>query len=102
MVTMMKTPNITPAFTATCGDAYLAAGQDINAYVERIERRTRLLTYIRDVRNLLEPWGIARAGEGPQAYRDRWSSLCRQLCENGKPVLIDVSLGNPIPAEVLI
>lgn len=73
---------------------YDATTQFIEDAVDRYEaaeRRTRLLSYIQDMRDMLALWGSCVPGERPQAYRDRWSCLCRQLCEDGKPVLNLVS-----------
>jgi hypothetical protein len=45
------------------------------------------LAYVRDVRELLGN-NAQQEGIGFQAYRDRWSKLCRRLCDvNGKPIL---------------
>lgn len=82
-------------------------GDEASAFIEwwyeRAERRTRLLRYVRDIRNLLQPLGTYADGPSAQAYRDRWSCLCRQLCEDGKPVLHDASAyRNSIPDEVFI
>lgn len=97
MITATTTASTTPASTAICADAWVSAGQAMEDALERLERRTRLLGYIRDMRDLLVPWGVSRSGDQPQAYRDRWSSLCRQLCEDGRPVLVLISC-NPTPA----
>lgn len=107
---MMKTGTMTQIMitstpSATDGsyfhDAWISAGQAVADTIERLERRQRLIGYVRDVRALLAETGVYTHGPKPQAYRDRWSCLCRQLCENGKPLLTDISYGKPLPAELL-
>ena len=69
---------------------------DVEQTVERLlstPHRERTLEYIQDMRNLLGTYP-ARDGAREQAYRDRWSHLCRQLCdERGQPHLTGIDGG---------
>lgn len=72
----------------TSSDAYFAAFE-----LQALMERTCLLRYVQDMRDLLGNH-TATDGEQYQAYRNRWSHLCRQLCdERGRAVLTDVDGG---------
>lgn len=72
----------------TSSDTYFAAFE-----LQALMERTRLLRYVQDMRDLLGNHS-ATEGERYQAYRNRWSHLCRQLCdERGKAVLTGVDGG---------
>lgn len=66
-----------------------------------VEKYAQTLQYIRDMRDLLGPY-VSQEGPGFQAYRDRWSKLCRELCdEHGRPRLTVVQGGGTPPVRKL-
>lgn len=69
------------------------------------EERAVKLSYIRDCRDLLLAVGTQAKTPQAQAYRDRWSRLCRQLCDpvTGQPILTCVDGGlRPKPRPPLL
>jgi hypothetical protein len=65
-----------------------AAERCLSTELQRLEHRDRTLQYIRDMRELLHPLGVGANGPSAQSYRDRWSKLCRSLCDDrGRPQL---------------
>lgn len=74
-----------------------------DAQVSEFEREAKL-SYIRDCRDMLLAVGTQAKTPQAQAYRDRWSRLCRQLCDpvTGQPVLTCVDGGlRPKPRPLL-
>jgi hypothetical protein len=59
------------------------------------DEREAKLSYIRDCRDLLLAVGTQAKTPHAQAYRDRWSRLCRQLCDpvTNQPILTSIDGG---------
>lgn len=86
----------TPSGDSWVYDAWMRSNSDVTQTVERLlstPHRERTLEYIQDMRQLLGAYP-AREGAREQAYRDRWSHLCRQLRdERGHPHLTGIDGG---------
>lgn len=75
-----------------------------DAQASEFEREAKL-SYIRDCRDMLLAVGTQAKTPQAQAYRDRWSRLCRQLCDpvTGQPILTCVDGGlRPKPSPPLL